>query len=275
MKTVVITGSTRGLGLEMAKCFRASGWNVVINGVNPERLKKALKTLRKISGEGSVEGFRASVASKAEIQALASFARETFGNIDIWINNAGVNQPMKPVWELTAEEIEAILSTDLQGVILGSCIAVRLMEKQPSGGFVYNMEGHGSNDVMIFGLSMYGTSKRAVTYFTQALAKELQERKSKVKAGRLSPGVMITDFTVKALGGKQDIDLPEKTKKFYNTVGDYPDVVAAYLVKEMLSNTKNNAHIEWLTGSKVAWRFMTAGIRKRDFFGETGKGERT
>lgn len=271
MNTVVITGSTRGLGLEMAKCFRASGWNVVVNGVNQERLETAIMVLRKSPGAGSVEGYSASVTSEAEIQALASFARETFGNIDIWINNAGVNQPMKPVWELTNEEIEAILSTDLHGAILGSCIAVRLMEKQPSGGFVYNMEGHGSNDVMISGLSMYGTSKRAVTYFTKALAKELEERNSKVKAGRLSPGVMITDFTVKALGGKQDIDLPEKTKKFYNTVGDYPDVVGAYLVKKILSNTKNNAHIQWLTGSKVAWRFMTAGIRKRDFFDEAGK----
>lgn len=44
--------------------------------------------------------------------------------------------------------------------------------------------------------------------------------------------------------------------------------ITEYLVKKMLRNTQNNAHIQWLTGSKVAWRFMTAGIRKRDFFGE-------
>ena len=84
----------------------------------------------------------------------------------------------------------------------------------------------------------------------------------------MSPGVMITDFTVKALGGEQKIDLPEKTKKFYNIMGDYPDKVAEYLVKKMLRNTQNNAHIQWLTGSKVAWRFMTAGFKKRDFFRE-------
>ena len=271
LKTIVITGSTRGLGFHMAKCFRVSGWNVVLNGVSPERLERAVRDLRKSPGAGSVEGYRAQVASEEEIEALASFSRETFGNIDIWINNAGVNQPMRPMWELTVEEIEAILSTDLHGAVLGSTIAVRLMEKQPSGGFVYNVEGFGSNDAYITGLSLYGTSKRAVTYFTQALAKELQEKKSKVKAGRLSPGVMITDFTVKALGGKQEIELPEKTKKFYNIIADYPDDVAAFLVKKMLSNTKNNAHIQWLTGSKAAWRFMTAGFRKRDFFDETGK----
>lgn len=266
MKTVVITGSTRGLGLEMAKCFRKTGWNVIVNGVNKDRLDAAVHTLRKRPGAGTVEGFRATVTSPSEMQELAAFARKAFGSIDIWINNAGVNQPMKPMWELKAEEIDTVLSIDLRGAILGSCIAVRLMEKQPSGGFIYNMEGHGSNDAMILGLNLYGTSKRAVTYFTKALAKELEERKSKVKAGRLSPGIMITDFTVKALGGEQDIELPENTKKVYNILGDYPDKVAAYLVRKMLSNTKNNAHIQWLTGARAAWRFMTAPFNKRDFF---------
>jgi hypothetical protein len=71
---------------------------------------------------------------------------------------------------------------------------------------------------------------------------------------------------VKALGDQEAIDLPEKTKKVYNILGDYPDVVAAFLVKEMLANQKNNAHIEWLTSGKAAWRFMTAAFNKRDFF---------
>jgi NAD(P)-dependent dehydrogenase (short-subunit alcohol dehydrogenase family) len=266
MKTVLITGSTRGLGYEMAKCFRLAGWNVVMNGVNEQRLEQAVETMRGLSGDGTAEGICASVANEADLQAMADFALERFGSIDIWINNAGVNQPMKPLWELSVSEIDAILDIDLRGAVLGSRLAVQLMEKQERGGYVYNVEGYGSNDAMMTGLNMYGTSKRAVTHFTQALAKELEEHNSKVKAGRLSPGIMITDFTVKALGGKEAIDLPEKTKKVYNILGDYPDVVAAHLVKEMLVNTKNNAHIEWLTGGKAMWRFITAGFHKRDFF---------
>ena len=54
---------------------------------------------------------------------------------------------------------------------------------------------------------------------------------------------MITDFITNALGNKQKINLSEKTKKVYNILGDYPDVVANYLVKEMITNTKNNAKI--------------------------------
>ena len=269
MKTAVITGSTRGLGFEMAKRFRAAGWNLVLNGVNETRLEQAVLALRAESGAGAVEGCRGSVSNADELRALADFAREKFGTVEIWINNAGVNQPMKPIWELSEQEIDAILDIDLRGAVLGSRLAVQLMEGQSEGGFVYNLEGYGSNDAMMLGLNMYGTSKRAVTHFTQALAKELAERGSRVKAGRLSPGIMITDFTVKALGGKESIALPEKTKKVYNILGDYPDVVAAHLVKGMLENTKNNAHIEWLTSGKAAWRFMTAAFNKRDFFAET------
>lgn len=266
MKTVVITGSTRGLGWEMAQLFHKNGWNVVLNGVNEQRLAAAIETLCAAEGGGQVDGLAGSVTSSVDIQALIDRAVASFGSIDIWINNAGVNQPMRAIWELSEAEIDAVLNIDLRGAILGSRLAVLQMEKQREGGYIYNLEGHGSNDAMILGLSLYGTSKRAVTYFTQALAKELEERGSKVKAGRLSPGIMITDFTVKALGGKETIDLPEKTKRVYNILGDYPDVVAAHLVKEMLANTMNNAHIEWLTGGKAMWRFMTAGFNKRDFF---------
>lgn len=266
MKTVVITGSTRGLGFEMAKRFRLSGLNVIINGVNHERLDKAVTALHGEPGIGSVESFAGSVAFDKDIDALLAFSTKKFGTVDIWINNAGVNQPMKAIWELTPDEIDSILDIDLRGAILGSRAAALQMEKQPDGGFIYNIEGYGSNDAMMLGLNMYGTSKRAVTHFTQAFAKELEERGTKVKIGRLSPGIMITDFTVKALGGKENIDLPEKTKKVYNILGDYPDVVAAYLVREILSNTKNNAHIEWLTTRKAAFRFVTAGFNKRSFF---------
>ena len=116
------------------------------------------------------------------------------------------------------------------------------------------------------GLSIYGTSKRAITYFTEALAKENEEKNTGVVVGRLSPGIMITDFITNALGDKSKIELPDKTKKVYNILGDYPDVVAKFLVESMLKNTKNNVKIEWLTTRKAMWRFMTSSFNKRNFF---------
>ena len=133
-------------------------------------------------------------------------------------------------------------------------------------GAIYNVEGYGSNDATMLGLSIYGTSKRAVTYFTEALAKECDVRNTNVIVGKLSPGIMITEFITNALGNKEKINLSEKTKKVYNILGDYPDVVAKFLVEGILKNTKNNVKIEWLTNLKAVWRFMTAGFNKRNFF---------
>lgn len=267
METVVITGSSRGLGFELAKQFKEKNYNVVINGVNQERLEKAANALNDIAGDGNVLVCAGSVTDIASMQNLADQTRKQFGQIDIWINNAGVNQPDKAIWELSEDEVQAIFDTDLLGTVNGSKVAMNVMKEQHQGA-IYNMEGHGSNGAIIMGLSLYGTSKSAVSYFTKALAKESEERKTGVIVGRLSPGIMITDFTQKALGGAEKILLSEKTKKVYNILGDYPDVVAEFLVNKMIVNNKNDVQIEWLTSKKAAWRFMTAGFRKRDFFTE-------
>lgn len=265
MKTVVITGSARGLGFEMAKLFRKANLNVIISDLKEENLRIAKEELDKIEGKGKVEYKVCNVTNSKDIQELIDFTDKEFNAIDIWINNAGVNQPDKAIWELTEQEIGLVLDVDLKGAIMGSKLALEYMSKHNKGA-IYNIEGYGSNDAMMKGLSIYGTSKRAITYFTQALAKESEELKTGVIIGRLSPGIMITDFITNALGDKGKIELPEKTKKVYNILGDYPDVVAKFLVENILTNTKNNVHIEWLTNGKAAWRFMTAGFNKRDFF---------
>ena len=265
MKSVVITGSARGLGFCMAKLFREADYNVVISDLNEEKLKMSAKELERIDSRGKVLYKVCNVTKSDDIQDLIDYTVEEFGNIDIWINNAGVNQPDKPIWELPEKEIDLVFDVDLKGAVIGAKLAMLEMAKKGKGA-IYNIEGYGSNDAMMTGLSIYGTSKRAITYFTQALAKEAEEKETGVIVGRLSPGIMITDFITNALGDKERIELPEKTKKVYNILGDYPEVVAEFLVSEMISNTKNNAHIEWLTTGKAAWRFMTAGFNKRDFF---------
>ena len=265
MKTVVITGSARGLGFEMAKVFKKNNVNVVISDLKEENLKKAKKMLDEIESESKVSYAVCNVTNEEQVLDLIAHANKTFGKIDIWINNAGVNQPERAIWELDTKDIDTVLNVDLKGAIIGSKYAMLDMSKNGEGA-IYNIEGYGSNDAKMLGLSIYGTSKRAVTYFTEALAKESAERNTGVIVGKLSPGIMITDFITNALGNGEAINLSEKTKKVYNILGDYPDVVAKFLVEGMLKNTKNDAKIEWLTGSKAAWRFMTAGFNKRDFF---------
>ena len=77
---------------------------------------------------------------------------------------------------------------------------------------------------------------------------------------------MITNFISTALGDGEKIALDEKTKKVYNILGDYPDVIAKFMVDKMIVNTKNNVKFTWLTNGRAAFRFMTSGFNKRDFF---------
>ncbi len=268
MKTVVITGSARGLGFELAKNFRKADYNVVHTDINLTNLANAKTELEALKGNGKVHSVECNVCDLVQVENLFAEAKNTFGRVDIWINNAGVNQSPKHAWELEEKEIDFLISVDLKGTINGSTVAMRNMIKQ-GGGAIYNVEGFGSNDAYQEFLVMYGTTKRAVTYFTTALAKEAELVGSNVIVGKLSPGIMITEFLTSSNGKDDSSELSEKVKKVYNILGDYPDVIAEFLVKKMLTNTKNDVRINWLTNGKAAFRFMTAGFNKRDFFKES------
>ena len=268
MKTVVITGSARGLGYNMSRFFREYNYNVVISDLNEENLIKAKEELEKYSSEGKIAYKVCNVSKIEELQELMKFAISEFEKVDIWINNAGVNQPQKAIWELSESDINTLIDVDLKGAIFGSKVAMEQMIKQGSGA-IYNIEGYGSNDAHMLGLNMYGTSKRAVTYLTESLAQEAEERNTGVIVGKLSPGIMITEFTTHSLGNDK-IELADKTKKVYNILGDTPQTVGKFLVDKMVTNTKNNVKINWLTNSKAFVRFMT-GFNKRNFFGEDQK----
>ena len=268
LNTVVITGSARGFGYEMSKIFRQNGYNVVLSDINEQGLAAAKDNLLALPGKGDVISVVCNVTDYNQVQGLWDSAVKAFGSVDIWINNAGVNQPDKPVAELMQKEIDFLLDVDLKGSIYGSRIAFAGMQKQGYGK-IFNVEGYGSNDAMMLGLSLYGTAKRAITYFTSALAKESDIlTNGKVVVGRLAPGIMITDFIKSANGGATKIELPEKTKKVYNILGDYASTIAEYVVPKMIKCTKNGKQIIWLTNRRAFGRFLTAGFKKRNFFAE-------
>ena len=269
MNTVVITGSARGLGFNMARFFREYNWNVVISDLKEENLVDAKAELEKIDSKGFIAYKVCNVSKYEELKDLMAYSLKTFSKVDIWINNAVVNQPQKAVWELNTTEIDTIIDVDLKGTIYGSKIAMEEMSKKHDGA-IYNIEGYGSNDAHMLGLNMYGTSKRAVTYFTESLAKESEEKNTGVIVGKLSPGIMITGFTTHSLVNDK-IKLSDKTKKVYNILGDTPETVGRFLVDHMINNSKNNVKINWLTNRKAFFRFLTAGFNKRDFFGDEQK----
>lgn len=123
------------------------------------------------------------------------------------------------------------------------------------------MEGLSSNNMIQLKTILYGTAKHALTYFMKGLPKELES--VEVIAGRLSPGMMLTDFITKTPNGEQSEVIADDTfKKLFNVLADKPETASKFFIPRMLNNTKNDAQIAWLTNRKATWRFMTAGFRK-------------
>ena len=265
MRTVVITGSARGFGYEMIKLFRKNDFNVVLCDVSLDNLNIAKEKLELMDHPGKVLAYQADITVEEDIKNLIDNTLKEVKTIDIWINNAGVNQPNKPIWELDTKDINRLIDIDLKGTILCSKEIMKVMKKQGFGG-IYNVEGHGSNDATILGLSIYGTSKRAVTYFTEALAKEAEVMNTGVVVGKITPGIMITNFINTSLGDGEKIELDDKTKKVYNILGDRPETIAEFMVPRIIANTKNNVKFTWLTTARAAMRFMMSWKNKNNFF---------
>lgn len=133
MKTVVITGSARGFGLEMLKLFRKENFNTVICDVNEEAIKGAKENLEKINGKGKVLAYQTDITKEEEVNNLISEVKKETKEIDIWINNAGVNQPNKPIWEVDKKTIDRLINIDLKGTILCSKLIMKVMIDQKHG----------------------------------------------------------------------------------------------------------------------------------------------
>jgi NAD(P)-dependent dehydrogenase (short-subunit alcohol dehydrogenase family) len=259
MKNVVITGSTRGLGLCMAKEFLKNGCNVTLSGRNEKAFESASEGLK--SFEGRFILVKCDVRNMEEIERLWSESAAKWGRIDIWINNAGRNFPHRFIYDAERKYVDSLIDTNIRGMVYGSQVAAKNMLAQ-GGGRIWNMEGLGSNNMIQPKTILYGMSKRALTYFTRGLAKEL--RGTPVAVGRLSPGMMLTDFITKTPDGEESpVMKDESFKKIFNILADKPETVAAFLVPKMLENTRNDAHIVFLSNAKAFARFASAPFRKR------------
>lgn len=258
MKNVVITGSTRGIGFAMGKEFLNAGCSVTLSGRGEALGEDARQAL--LPYQNKYIYIQCNVQAKADLQKLWDASLAKWGKVDIWINNAGQNTPHVPVWETEDSHTGNVIQTNLTGMIYGSQVAAAGMLRQGQGA-IYSMEGMGSNDMIQVKTILYGTTKHALTYFMKGLAMELA--KTGVIAGRLSPGMMLTDFITRMPdGGKAEVLANPKFKRVFNILADKPETVAKFFIPRILGNTRNDVQIAWLTNRKAAWRFMTAGLRK-------------
>jgi NAD(P)-dependent dehydrogenase (short-subunit alcohol dehydrogenase family) len=260
-KSIVITGSTRGIGLGLAVEFLKRGCQVAINGRMQTSVDHALEQLKTDFKPADLAGSPGDVSDLQTHQDLWNTAVDAFGQVDIWINNAGIAHPMMMIWELSDEIVQQVIDINVKGLIFGSQTAVQSMLEQGFG-HIYNMEGFGSTGRKQAGLSIYGTSKAAVHYFSNALTAETSN--TPVKVSTLSPGMVITDLILEQY--EKDPQGLEDAKKIFNVLADKVETVTPWLADQVLRNDKSGAEIKWLTTTKLMTRFATARFNKRDLF---------
>lgn len=260
MNCIVITGSTRGIGFGLALAFLKLNRKVIINGTSPESVKKAIHKLSDYNH--SVYGFIGKVQEPNFAFDLFSFAVEKFKTVDLWVNNAGVNQPLVKAWDLEYEEINTLISINLNAVIRNTNQVFIEMKKQGHGK-IFNMEGLGSDGRMVDKTALYGTSKRALSYFTKAVSNEAKEYA--IIIGITSPGMVITDFITEPIKN-QSPDESKKAMRIFNMLGSKVEEVCPFLVNGMLKTQKSYPRIEYLTTSRIIKKLIRYLFNRQNHF---------
>lgn len=265
MKTVVITGSTRGIGYGLAAAFLKRSCAVMVSGRSQQAVDQAVAALADKSG-GQVAGVPCDVTNFEQVQALWNATLARFGQVDIWINNAGIAHPQDKFWEQPPERIRTVVRTNILGTLYGSSVAIRGMLAQGFGA-LYNLEGLGSDGRRVEGLTLYGTTKFGLHYFNRALVAET--RGMPLIVGMIRPGMVVTDMLTDQYEGRpQDW---ERAKKIFNILAEPVESVAEWAAEKVLANRKTGLCLRRYSTFSVLMRFALAPFRKRNLFVEEQK----
>ncbi|MFO0737396.1 MAG: SDR family oxidoreductase [Labilithrix sp.] len=264
-KTVVITGSTKGLGLGLAEAFGKQGANVVVSGRKAADVARAKAHLESFAPAGKVFGHPCDVSRYDDVRALWDAAKSELGTVDFWLNNAGTSNAQLPFSKLSTTDIEAVVRTNLIGVMNGSHVALAGMLAQPEKGAIYNMEGFGADGARQVGMALYGSTKTALRYFTRSLVDET--RGTGVIVGTMSPGIVVTDLLTEVYR-KGDPELWKSKRWLFNFIADPVEVVAPWLAARVLENRTVGAHLAWMTVLKGALRVLQPYYWRRSLFPE-------
>nr|WP_185748228.1 3-oxoacyl-ACP reductase FabG [Clostridioides mangenotii] len=187
-KTVLITGSSRGIGSNMAEKFAREGYNVLIN-YNKSK-DKAEELQSRLEGEGlSVKSFKADVSKRDEVESMFEYCLKEFGDLDVLVNNAGVAKGML-FTDISDEDWDNLMNVNLKGVFHCAQTALRHMISEKKGKII--------NISSIWGITggscevHYSTSKAGIIGLTKALAKEVGP--SNIQVNCIAPGAIVTDM---------------------------------------------------------------------------------
>ncbi|MDQ3793593.1 MAG: SDR family oxidoreductase, partial [Actinomycetota bacterium] len=181
-RVAIVTGAARGIGFAIAERLSTAGAHVVVADIAEDGATAAAERLSE--GGGKAVGVAADVISPDEVRALVDRALESFGAVDVLVNNAGITGPDAPLWETTDEDWEKVLGLNLTGVFYCCRAVVPHMRERGSGAIVNvaSISGKEGNPNMV----PYSVSKAGVICLTKALAKEVID--DGVRVNCVAPG---------------------------------------------------------------------------------------
>lgn len=203
-KKVIVVGGSKGIGKDIALAFAKLGSDVVITGRNKEDLRITTEELKELNPNCFY--LTADIQNVHEIYNMIDSANDRLGQIDVLINNAGINIP-KPALEVTEEDWDRMLDTNLKGTFFCSQRAGKYMIEQRTAGKIINIVSQMAF-VGYIKRAAYCSSKGGAVQMTKALAIEWAEHQIKVNA--VAPTFIETDFT----------------KKMFDDQGFYQDVLS-------------------------------------------------
>lgn len=212
-KTIIITGGSNGIGKGIARAFAQEHANVCIADIDESRGKELISELKEVGGQASF--YQTDVRKEEDIVNLVDSVLRDFGRIDVLINNAGVSR-FKPLFELTTEEWEDVVFTNLRSVFIGSREAARRMDK---GGRIINIASTRAT-MSEPNSEAYASSKGGIVALTHALAASLQEKGITVNS--ISPGwIQTVDY--------DELREKDHLQHWSNRVGKPEDIARACL----------------------------------------------
>ena len=191
-KVAVVSGAAQGMGARFAAALARRGVNVVGADINGEQMARTAEALNAevadVENAGRVVAAVVDVRDPEAQRALAQKAVDTFGAVDLWINNAGIF-PEAPAAEIPPSQMQASLSINVEGVLYGAQAAASVMAP---GGAILNMASVAAVRVRR-GRAAYCSAKAAVAHLTECLAVEFGDLGIRVNA--IAPGFIDTEMT--------------------------------------------------------------------------------
>lgn len=178
-QVILITGAASGFGRILATRLQGFGAKLVLSDINSEPLEALVASF---DAPNQVVAQVADVAKEDAVAALVTLARDTFGRLDIMVNNAGLGTPPKPLIDVTEDEMDINYAVNAKGVFFGIKHGIRqMLSQEPAGGIVLNvssMAGIGGAPL----LGAYAAAKHAVVGLTKTAAYEYASQGVRVNA---------------------------------------------------------------------------------------------